>query len=72
MLMYLYDVIGVYEMSSKQDLSKPHRCIFKKCKGVIREPADRYGYWAYWLGSSDPKLIGWWATPHGPNIMMGP
>ena len=37
-------------MSTSQDLTRPHKCVAAKCKGVLLEPIENYGYWAYWHG----------------------
>lgn len=47
-------------MSCKQDVTKPHKCIFSKCKGTLRDPVASYGYWAYWRTTG---AGGWYATP---------
>ena len=46
-------------MSTKQDVSKPHKCVATKCPGTLRDPISSYGYWAYWR----PAQSGWYATP---------
>lgn len=45
-------------MTSRQDLSKVHKCVFLKCKGRLLDPREAYGYWAYWI----PTRSGWAAV----------
>ena len=47
-------------MSTKQDVTKAHRCIAAKCKGTLREPVTNYGYWAYWRAATPD---GWYSSP---------
>lgn len=48
-------------MSTKNDISKPHKCLVKTCKGRLLEPIENYGKWAYWHGDGHP--IGWHSKP---------
>lgn len=45
-------------MSSKKDLTKVHRCVAAKCKGILKGKPEDYGYWAYW----NPETMEWQAT----------
>ncbi|QIG71219.1 hypothetical protein EVB32_112 [Rhizobium phage RHph_TM39] len=55
-------------MSSRQDLSTPHRCLVSKCKGSLVDPKDSYGKYAYWWGKVDhPRDSGWHNAPRPEN-----
>jgi hypothetical protein len=38
----------------------PHRVLTALCKGILVEPIDQYGEWAYWRG---PNSGGFYSTP---------
>lgn len=51
-------------MSSKKDLSKPHRALTAKLKGTMVDPPETYGTWAYWWGDvENPRDSGWHNAP---------
>lgn len=47
-------------MSSRQDIYKDHKTRLENCKGVLLEPIENYGKWAYWYGDG---LGGWHSKP---------
>jgi len=42
------------------NLDKPHKCVFAKCKGRLKDPKENYGHWAYW---DHINKNGWLAKP---------
>jgi hypothetical protein len=50
-------------MSTKTNLSKPHKCLFANCKGTLLDPPESYGKYAYWWGDTVTKDQGWHNKP---------
>jgi hypothetical protein len=51
---------GGREMSSRKKIDEDHKCVASKCKGILVDPPESYGHWAYWYGD---KKDGWHSKP---------
>jgi hypothetical protein len=56
---------------SHAKLDVDHKCVAAKCPGVLVDPPESYGKWAYWWGNEKGRR-GWHNKPNPRPVRRRP